>query len=307
MIYDLIIIGLGPAGLTAGIYAARYKLKTLIIGRDLGQTAEAWLIENYPGFQDIKGMELIEKFKEHAEKLGVEIMQMVPVNHIKKENSIFVVKTGDDQEFRAKSIILAIGMQKRKMGIPGEKKFLGKGVSYCATCDAAFFNNKVVGVVGGSDSAATAALMLSEHAKMVYIIYRKDALRAQPAWVEKINKNPKIKTIFNAIPKELKGDDVLKSVVIERAGKTEEIALDGIFFEIGYEPETNLPAQLGVETDEYGHIKVKPDMSTNIEGVFAAGDVTTPSEKLRQIITASAEGAIAATSAYKYIKSKGGD
>jgi thioredoxin reductase (NADPH) len=303
--YDVIIVGAGPAGITAGIYANRYGLKTLIIGKDAGQTADAWVIENYPGVESIKGMELMDSFRRHAEKLGIEVMLMTTVSGISKAKDGFVVKTGDGQEFSCKAVVLAIGMQKRKMGLHNENKFLGKGVSYCATCDAAFFKGKIVGVVGGNDSAVTAALLLAEHSKQVYIIYRKEALRAEEAWLKKIRENPKIKVITNALPKEVKGDTLLRSVVMEVNGKPEELKLDGLFIEIGHEPETSLPKQLGAETDENGRIKIDDKMLTNVPGVFAAGDVTGRPDKLRQIITAAAEGAIAATSAYKYIKSKG--
>jgi thioredoxin reductase (NADPH) len=303
--YDVIIVGAGPAGITAGIYANRYGLKTLIIGKDAGQTADAWVIENYPGVESIKGMELMDSFRRHAEKLGIEVMLMTTVSGISKAKDGFVVKTGDGQEFSCKAVVLAIGMQKSKMGLHNENKFLGKGVSYCATCDAAFFKGKIVGVVGGNDSAVTAALLLAEHSKQVYIIYRKEALRAEEAWLKKIRENPKIKVITNALPKEVKGDTLLRSVVMEVNGKPEELKLDGLFIEIGHEPETSLPKQLGAETDENGRIKIDDKMLTNVPGVFAAGDVTGRPDKLRQIITAAAEGAIAATSAYKYIKSKG--
>ena len=259
-------------------------------------------MDNYPGFLKISGLDLMGKFKEHAEKLGVKIVVSEIVD-IGKKGKGFIVKA-KDKEYEGKSVILATGSEKRKLGIPGEKELTGKGVAYCATCDAMFFKDKIVGVAGGGNSAVKSALLLTEHAKKVYLVYRKakENMRAMPIWIKKAEKNGKIKMVFKASPKELKGKDKLESVIFEQGGKDLEIKMDGLFVEIGTEPENALAKKLGVSLDEQGKIKVGNDMSTNVEGVFAAGDITNGSNGLEQIVTSCSEGSIAAESVYNYIK-----
>ena len=296
MEYDLVIIGAGPSGLTAAIYAARYKLNTLVIGEQIGGiAAEAEEIHNFPSHKKITGIELIKKMREQVENLGVEIKNSY-VNSIKKIDSQFLVKTSST-EYKAKKIILATGTKKRKLGLELEDKFLGKGISYCATCDAAFFKNKIVGVVGGSNSAITAALLLSKFANKVYIIYRKNKFfRAEPKLVEEVEKNEKIKSIFNSNVTELIGENKLEGVKLDNGDK---LNLDGLFIEIGSVPNLKLAEELGIELEE-NHIKVDKKQRTNIRGVFACGDVT--NSPLKQIIVACAQGAIAANSAYEELK-----
>ena len=296
MEYDLVIIGAGPSGLTAAIYAARYKLNTLVIGEQIGGiAAEAEEIHNFPSHKKITGIELIKKMREQVENLGVEIKNSY-VNSIKKIDSQFLVKTSST-EYKAKKIILATGTKKRKLGLELEDKFLGKGISYCATCDAAFFKNKIVGVVGGSNSAITAALLLSKFANKVYIIYRKNKFfRAEPKLVEEVEKNEKIKPIFNSNVTELIGENKLEGVKLDNGDK---LNLDGLFIEIGSVPNLKLAEELGIELEE-NHIKVDKKQRTNIRGVFACGDVT--NSPLKQIIVACAQGAIAANSAYEELK-----
>ncbi|MEM5835292.1 MAG: FAD-dependent oxidoreductase [Candidatus Aenigmatarchaeota archaeon] len=302
--YDLLILGAGVAGLSAGIYAARYKLKTLIIGKDMGMAAEAPEIENYPGIYGVSGAQLVKKFTEHAMKMGAEIIYDEIENIEKLENG-FKVKTSTN-EFFGKAIIYALGGMKRKLGLENENKFVGKGISYCATCDSRFFKDKVVAVLGGANSAATTSLLLSKYAKKVYLIHRRESLRADPVLVAKLNEANNIEIIFNHVVKELKGDKKLEAVVLENVntGEKKELKLDGIFVEFGYVPNSFLAEKIGVEICEDGRIKVNEDMSTNIEGFFAAGDITSGSNRLDQIITAAAEGAIAANSAYKYLSRK---
>jgi len=296
MEYDLVIIGAGPSGLTAAIYAARYKLNTIVIGEQIGgMAAEAEEIHNFPSHKKITGIELIKKMREQVENLGVEIKNSY-VNSIKKIDSQFLVKTSST-EYKAKKIILATGTKKRKLGLELEDKFLGKGISYCATCDAAFFKNKVVGVVGGSNSALTAALLLSKFANKVYIIYRKNKFfRAEPKLVEEVEKNEKIKSIFNSNVTELIGENKLEGVKLDNGDK---LNLDGLFIEIGSVPNLKLAEELGIELEE-NYIKVDKKQRTNIRGVFACGDVT--NSPLKQIIVACAQGAIAANSAYEELK-----
>jgi len=301
-IFDLIIIGAGPAGLTASIYSSRYKVKHLVIGREPGgQANEAHQIENWPGTVSMPGFELLQKMREHAEKLGGEIL-MDSVSSVSKEGDIFKITTHSG-EYQAKNIILAPGMEYRKLQIPGEAEFKGKGVSYCPTCDAAFFKEKVVAVVGGGNSAGSAALLLSRYASQVYLIYRGEKLKIDPAYMEKISAERKIEVIFSTNIKEIKGDKAVEKIVLDKqhAGSG-ELAVQGVFIEIGSEPGVEITNQLGIETDEQGYVKVDSGQTTNISGVWAAGDVTNGSNKLRQIITAAAEGAVAAGSVYKKLQ-----
>ncbi len=296
--YDLVVIGGGPAGLAASIYAARYMLNTLLISKDHGGAiAEAHLVENYPGYESVSGLELMENFRKQAKKLGVEIKAEEAAG-IKKEKDHFLV----NNKHKGKKVLLAVGTTRRKLNVPGEDKFIGKGVSYCATCDAPFYKDKVVGVIGGSNSAARAAQLLSEYAKKVYIIYRREKIRAEPKICSQIDKNPKIEIINNTNIKEVKGDKFVDSVVF---GSGEVFMLAGLFIEVGSVPAVALPKELGVKLDDEGYIIVDEGMRTSIEGVYAAGDITTGSNKWRQVITACSEGGIAASSAYLDIKKEG--
>ncbi len=301
--YDVVILGAGPGGLGAAIYCARYGLKTIVIGRLLGgYAAEAHLVENYLGFKSIPGIGLCQKFREHAEGLGVKVLLGVDVVSVKKSGKGFEVGTSENRKYSCSAVVVALGTQRRKLECPNEDKYIGKGVSYCASCDAAFFYGKTVGVVGGSDAAGMTALMLSEHAKKVYIIYRKEEIRAEPINKKRIEQNRKIEVICNSTVRELKGANRLESVMLDINGKASELKLDGLFIEIGSVPTTVIFKDLGIEVTQEGYIKVKEDMSTNVTGVYAAGDITTASNGFRQIITAVAEGAVAANSIFKYIK-----
>ena len=303
--YDVIILGAGPGGYGAAVYAARYNLKTLLIGKLLGGMAtEAHLVENYLSHRSITGLELSMKFKEHADGLGVKSELGVDVVSVKKSGKVFEVMTSEKKKYQAGAIVIALGTQKRKLECPNEEKFIGKGVSYCPTCDAPFFRDKVVSVVGGSDSAGTVALMLAEHASKVYIIYRKEELRAEPITKKRIDQNKKIQIIYKSNVAELKGSNRLESIVIDTDGKKSELKMDGVFVEIGTVPSTVIFKELGLDVTPEGYIKVKEDMSTNVPGIYAAGDITTGSNGFRQIITAAAEGGIAANSIFKYLKAK---
>ncbi|MGB9748587.1 MAG: NAD(P)/FAD-dependent oxidoreductase [Candidatus Woesearchaeota archaeon] len=297
--YDLIILGAGPAGLSAGIYAARYKLKTLVIGESIGGYAsDAYEVENYPGFRRISGFELMEKFRQHAEDLGVKIKQGSVVD-IRKGYTLFNVRDSDNNIYKAKALIFAMGTKRRNLNIPKENDFIGKGISYCATCDAPFYKDKVVGVVGGANAAVRSALLLAEHASKVYIIYRKDRLRAEPVLIDAVLSNPKIEVIYNSSVVELLGKESLEGVKLDTS---KELKLEGLFVEIGGMPSVDLAKILGVKIDNEGYIVVNPDQSTNVEGIFAAGDITTNSNKFQQIITAAAEGAVAANAVYEFLK-----
>jgi len=292
--YDVIIIGAGPAGMTAAIYAARYKLKTMIISKDVGGVANyAHKVENWPGIVSITGTELMQNFKKHVEALGVKILN----EEVDKIKNKFEIVTSENKTFKSKTLIIALGTIRRKLNIPGESEFAGKGISYCTTCDAPFFKDKTVCVVGGKNSAVMSALLLSEYAKKVCIIYRQDKLNATPALVEQAEKNKKIEVLFNAEVAEIHGDKFVEKIKL-KDGK--EMDMQGVFIQIGGIPSTVLIKQINVKLDEHDYIIVDPSMKTNVEGVYAAGDITNTS--LRQVITACGDGAKAAYSAFHYLK-----
>jgi thioredoxin reductase (NADPH) len=291
--YDLLIIGSGPGGLSAALYAARYNMKVLILGELHGGTAAtAHKICNYPGFEEITGPELMIKMINQVKKLNVEIKQEEVID-IKKENG-FNIKTNKG-EYSGKKIIIATGSQRMKLGLDREEEFKGKGISYCATCDANFYKNKTVAVVGGGNAALTAAILLAGIAKKVFIIYRQDNFfRAESEWIEKVKKDKKIEILFKTNVVQLKGENKLEKIKVDKNDK--EIEIDGLFVEIGGISNLKLAKILGVEL-EGNFIKVDDKKRTNVKGVFAAGDVT--NGPLKQIITACSDGAIAAFEAYK--------
>jgi len=298
--YDVVIVGGGPAGITAAIYTARRLLSTLVITKEVGgQVVKTPDIENYPGFDLISGPELAQKFISQAKKFGAEIIYEEVV-HLDEKNNQFVVKTHKNT-YHGKSLILAFGKVPRKLDIPGEKEFKGKGVSYCATCDAPFFKNKVVAVNGGGNSAFDAALLLSKTAKKVYLIHRRNEFRAEETLIKKVMKTKNVEVITSATVEKINGDVTVKSIDIRQYSKHRNIPLDGIFIEIGYIVEDGLIKEF-VEMDEMNQIKVKRDHSTSREGVFAAGDLT--NSYYKQIVISAGEGAIAALSAAKYLDEK---
>lgn len=292
--YDLIIIGAGPAGLTAALYAARYKLNVLIIGKLFGGLmTESFRVCNYPGYEDITGLELTQKMMSQVKNLGVEIKPEEVID-IKKGFEVITSKN----KYSTKKIILAIGSERRKLQLENERKFMGKGVSYCATCDSNFYKDKIVAVIGGSDAALSSSILLSKIAKKVYIIYRKEKfIRAQPAWVEETKENKKIKPFFNSTITKLIGKDKLDEIEIN---EKEKLKVDGIFVEIGSVPNIELTQKLKIKTNDKKYIIVDKKQKTSLKGVFAAGDIT--NNPLKQIVTACGEGAIAAQTAYKELQ-----
>jgi len=299
--WDCIVIGGGCAGYTAALYLVRYGLKTLVISKDVGGNLnEASIVENYPTIVSIKGSELGELFKNHAEKFGAKTLIDEVVDVI-IENEKFKIVTASGYEFLSKAVIFSTGSRRKKLGIAGEN--LG-GVSYCAECDAAFFKDKVVGVVGGGNSAFHDALVLSYYAKKVYIIHRRDEFKAEKYLIDSALQNPKIEILTNKVVKEIRGSKKVEEVILEDT-KTKEVInlkLDGLFVAIGLEANSELARKIGVEVNEKGEIIVDEYMRTNVKGVLAAGDVTNFWNELKLIITASALGAVAAYSAYNYIK-----
>jgi len=301
--YPLVIIGAGPAGLTASIYASRYKVNHLIIGQALGGLAfEAHKICNFPTEQEISGREITEKIQKHAEFLGASLIQDKVIK-IVEQNRIFKISSQMGKTFLADTVLLAVGTEYRRLNLPDENKFLGKGISYCATCDAMFYDNKIVAVIGGSDSANTASLYLAEIAKKVYQIYRKNKLRGEVDWIDQVTNNKKIEVIYNTEVIRLKGKEKLEKIILNVPyQKAQEIIVDGLFVEIGTVPQKRLIQQLSLDTDKNGYIKVSSDQRTNRIKVWAAGDITTTSNNFRQIITACSEGAIAAESIFKFFQ-----
>jgi len=293
--YDVAIIGMGPAGITAGIYCSRYNLKTIVIGQiPAGTAAEAHLIYNYPGLNEIKGFEFSQKLLAHLKFTSAEIkFGKVDTISKDKDKDKFLISLGNEK-ITAKKIIVATGTKRKRLGLDTELKFHGKGVSYCATCDGMLYKEKIVGVVGGGDAALSAAILLAEYSKKVYIFYRKsEFFRAEPAWVDAVKSNKKIVPVFNSEIKEYHGKNNLESVMLN-TGK--EYKLDGIFLEIGALPNTEMLAELKLKKDEFGFINSDKYMQTSVMDVFVAGDVR--SNVLKQIVVACGEGAIAATSAY---------
>lgn len=300
--YDIIIIGAGPGGLTAGIYAGRQGTKTLIVDKDLagGLGREVPEMENYPGFDNISGLELIEKIKSQAIK-NTELKESEEVIEIEKNDSEyrFTVKTTKDT-YQSKTIILATGSSHRHLNAKGEDEFKGKGVSYCATCDGFFFAGRDVMMVGGGNSALQEALYLKNLGANVTIVHRRDEFRAQKH-LQNMIKEAGIDTILNATVEEIKGEMLVESVVLKdtKTGELTEVPTNGVFISVGYEPHTELAKQLGVELDPSGHIIIDKEQKTNIDYVYAVGDVCVG---LKQWVVACGEGAVAATSAFTDIQ-----
>lgn len=300
----LIIIGSGPAGLTAAIYAARASLEPLVIAGSTwgGQLMNTTEIENFPGFvEGIKGPELMNNMIEQAKRFGAEFIfenaTQVIANKDKK-----TVKTYEN-EYQADSIILATGATPRKLGIPGEDQFYGRGISTCATCDAAFFKEKTIAVVGGGDSAMEESTFLTKFASKVYLIHRKDEFRASPIMVERALNNPRIEVLYNTEIKEVIGDIKVKALKIfnNKTNEVSELNVDGLFLAIGHIPVTDYVGET-IELDEQGYIKSPDGVHTSIEGVFVAGDVE--DHKYRQAITAAGAGCKAALEAQKWLENK---
>jgi thioredoxin reductase (NADPH) len=304
MNYDLIIIGAGPAALTASVYASRYKINHAIIGENPGgYMNDAHKVCNFPSEVEISGFDLAMKMKAQAEKLGAKI-SLKKVTEINKIENGFSVKTSDDQEITSRSVLLATGTIRRQLGLPNEGKFVGHGLSYCATCDAMFFRDKITTVIGSGNSALTAALYLAELCPKVYVIIRSSEFKGEPAWIESVKNNAKIEIIPETNILELVGEGKLEALKLDKAYKGEELLkTDGLFVEVGSTPATSFFDGLSLKFDPQGYIDVKPDQTTSVAGVYAAGDITNGSNKFHQIITACAEGAVAASSVFQYLKS----
>ncbi len=302
--YDIIVIGGGPAGLTAGLYTSRSRLKTLLIENGLlgGQMTTTELIENYPGFPEgVMGDELSRLMEEQAKRFGLEIIPEYVVE-VTLEGAKKIVKT-EDGSYVSQALIICTGTEYRKLGVPGEKEFAGKGVSYCATCDGAFFQDNQIVVVGGGDSALTEALYLTKFGKEVTIIHRRDALRGTKIYQERVFNHPKIKLLWDSVIQEIKGDAIVKSIAVKnvKTGEVTEHPIDGVFLFVGLSPRTQFLEGL-VDMDEDGYILTDGNCQTSVKGIFAAGDCR--KKLVRQIATAVGDGATAACSTEKYLELK---
>jgi thioredoxin reductase (NADPH) len=297
--YDLIIIGGGPAGLSAAVYAARYKINSAIIAPVWGGFVnDAHLVENWLGEKSITGRELAQRFIGHVESLNIPMIT-ANVRMIVKTKDGFEVFT-PDQKYEAKKIILASGTERNKLEVRGEDKFLGKGVSYCTTCDGFFFRGKTVAVIGSGDSACTGATLLADLAKKVYLIYRSSKLKAEPIWIDKIKKAKNVECLPDKKLKEIVGQKIVEKIILADG---ETIKVDGVFIETGSTPLSFLIERLGLKADEKGYVITNVNQKTNINGVYAAGDITTNSSQFKQMIVAASEGAVAAYNAYIDLKS----
>lgn len=301
--FDVVILGGGPAGFSAGIYTARGNVSTAILDVSMlgGQPSNYLELENYPAFMKIGGFELMEKFEEHADMFGVQKFPMQEIEFIDLVSSPKIIRA-KEVEFRAKSVIIATGAKPMKLGVKGEEEFTGRGVSYCAVCDGAFYKDKVVAIVGGGNSAVEEAIYLTKFASKVYIIHRRDELRADKIIQNRAAKNEKIEFVLNSVVCEIQGQDLVNNLILKNT-KTDEmfnLAVDGVFPYIGITPNVeNISGQ--ITQDKAGFIITDETMKTSIDGVFAIGDVrNTP---LRQVITAASDGAIAGVYAVKYIES----
>ncbi|MFH1643372.1 MAG: FAD-dependent oxidoreductase [Patescibacteria group bacterium] len=302
MIYDLIIIGAGPAGVTAGIYGARQRLKTLVITKGFGGqlNKKAVNIENYPGLSNTSGMDLVEMFKKHLEETETTI-EVVGVTKIEKKDNLFLITTGDEKEFVSHSVIIASGADPRPLEVEGEKEFIGKGVSYCALCDGAMFKDKEVIVVGGGNSAFETAIFLSKIVKKIYVLEYGEKIGAFKDNQEILEKLGKAEILTMSVLKKINGDKFVNSVVYEdrKTGEEKKLDISGIFVEIGYQPATSFVKEL-VNFSERDEIAVNPiTFETKTPGLFAAGDVN--DGRYKQVVIACAEGAIAALSAFEYL------
>jgi thioredoxin reductase (NADPH) len=295
-VYDLIILGGGPAAIGCAIYAARFAMDIIIIGKTYGGLiATTHLVENYPAVTSTSGQGLMEMFREHMQSLNITYISD-EITNIEKEGDYFVLYSFF-QKFKTYTICIATGSERKKLGIPGEEKFAGRGVSYCATCDGPFFKEKKVCVIGGSDSAAKEALFLAQNCAKVYIIYRGEEIRAEPINKKRVYENKRIEIIYKTKVVEIKGDKNVNSLIFDSGT---EFEIDGVFIEIGSIPNSNLAKNLGVKLNEKGEIMINRKSETNIAGIYAAGDVADASFK--QAITGVSEGVIAAYSAFDYLK-----
>lgn len=303
--HDIAIIGLGCAGYTAAIYAARYKMSVFLVGAEaggLGNTAAE--VGNWPGEIEITGPDLMEKFKKHAESFENVTLKIARVEKIEKIEGGFRMHLDDGGSVETKTIVFAMGSNKRHLGVPGEEAFSGKGVTYCATCDAFFYRGKTVAVIGGGDSAVEGAAIAAQVAKKVYLIHRRNEFRAEPFWVDRVKAKDNVTFVLENQITEVFGDQKVTGIKLGTPFEgASELAVDGVFIEIGADPATKLAQSIGCQVDGKGYLSVDPAMRTAVPGVFGAGDITSGSNYFAQFVTAAGEGATAANSAFNYLQS----
>ncbi len=301
--WDVVIVGGGPAGITAGIYAARKKMKCLLITEDFtGQLGKAFTVRNYPGFKKIRGADLLKRFQEQMKEFDVEIKKGEKVKKVKKKDSLFHISTGEG-DYQAKSVIIATGRDPRPLEVPGEKKLLGKGVTYCVTCEGSLYSGKEVAVVGGGNSGLEAALELSSYCRKVHLLEVEKQPAGDELLLEKIRENEKIELHFQAMTEKIEGEKEVEALTFKdlESGQKKKLEVEGVFIEVGYVPATDFVNNL-VEFSRWDEVTVDlATCETKTEGLFAAGDVSNIRDK--QIVTAAGQGATAAISAYKHVKS----
>ncbi len=301
--FDVVIVGAGPAGLTAAIYASRSRLKTAVLDRNMagGQIALTHLVENYPGFPEgISGFDLAQKMREQAEKFGAELREIEGVEQFRPEADGSYVVLTDREEVRAATVILAPGVEARRSGVPGEAEFVGRGVSWCATCDGALYRDKTVAVIGGGNAAVEEGMFLTKFTDKVYLVHRRDELRATPIARERIFANPKVEFVWDSIPKRIDGTEMVEALEVEnvKTGEPRALPVNGVFIYIGQIPNTEW-LRGTVDLDESGYIVTDQLLQTNLPGVFASGDAR--ANPLKQIAMAVGDGALAAVQAGHYV------
>ncbi|HDJ89637.1 MAG TPA: FAD-binding protein [Thermoprotei archaeon] len=302
--YDVIIVGGGVAGLTAALYSARYGLKTIVLTKDIGgTTAIAGIIEDYPGFEQISGEELVNRIVRQVKKYGVPIILDI-VSEIKGNLDEKFRVIGSSGEYIGRTVIIAVGAERRRLNVPGEEKYIGRGVSYCAVCDAPLFKDKVVAIVGGGDSAVKEAIHLSQFVKKLYVIHRRKQFRAIHLLVEKLLSRPNVETVLERRVVEIGGNDRVKYVVLDDGRR---LNVDGVFIDIGIVPPKEFFIKNSLKVDEKGYLIVDSRQMTSREGIFAAGDCTNACNRFHQIVTAAAQGALAADSIFKLIINRYGE
>ena len=304
--YDVVIVGTGAAGLSASLYAGRYKMKVLTIGEDFGgATATAWTIWNYPGAKAIDGYDLMKIMKEQAEGVGAKIIDG-KVTKVEKEGDCFIVSTRD-KKYETSTVIFAIGTERRHLGLPNEKELTGKGIHYCATCDAPLYTGKTIIVVGGGDSSVKGINLAGEYAEKIYLVTMEKVLHAEPVNLDQMKKlGDKVEILYETTIEEIIGTEMFEKVRLSKEfNGSNELVADGLFIEIGAVPDVELPKSLGVALDEHGYIKVNNMMQTNIPGIYAAGDAVNTFGSFKQDITAACTGSVAATSAYEFERKYG--
>jgi thioredoxin reductase (NADPH) len=302
--YDLVVVGAGPAGLTAAIYAARARMKTLVLDESVagGQVKTTHKVSNYPGFpEDVKGTDLAKAFASQAERFGAKVRRAVEITRHDLGGDVKTFELDEEEQVEAPAVIVATGARPRDLGVPGESKFKGRGISYCATCDGAYFDGKEIHVIGGGNSAVEESLFLTQFARKVTIIHQFDQFQAEPVSAQEALSSPKIEVIWDSEPRAFLGEKQLEKLRIEnvKTKETRELATDGVFIFVGYVPRTDLVKGL-VKLNPWGYVETGEDMSTEIPGLYVAGDIR--AKQFRQITTAVADGTIAALAVQKYLK-----